>query len=110
MMLRPIVLMADEILKTPTLEQKWGTKARSYLELASQMFQKWDSRNCWRANSVGGVWIVPGFGIDLQSGKWSTGFERRKTEGFSNPANKQNHIARWMVAMYDATEKEVDRE
>ena len=48
MMLRPVVLMADEILKTAPLKDKWGSKAQDYLELARQIFQKWDSRDCWR--------------------------------------------------------------
>ncbi len=82
MMLRPIVLMASEIMKTPTLEMKWGAKARHYLELAGHVFEKWDSRDCWRETDAGGLWIVPAFGIDSQSGQWSAGYERRKTEGF----------------------------
>ena len=110
MMLRPVVLMADEILKTAALNEKWRAKAQGYLELAGQVFQKWDSRDCWREVKNGGLWVVPAFGIDLQSGKWSAGYARRKTEGFSNPANKQNHIARWLIAMHDVTKKSVYRE
>ena len=110
MMLRPVVLMADEILKTAALKEKWRAKAQDYLELAVQVFQKWDSRDCWREVKNGGLWVVPAFGIDLQSGKWSAGYARRKTEGFSNPANKQNHIARWLIAMHDVTKKSVYRE
>jgi len=110
MMLRPVVLMADEILKTAALKEKWRAKAQDYLELAGQVFQKWDSRDCWREVKNGGLWVVPAFGIDLQSGKWSAGYARRKTEGFSNPANKQNHIARWLIAMHDVTKKSVYRE
>ena len=106
-MLRPVVLMAGEILKTPALEERWGTKARGSIQLANQIFQKWDSRNCWRETKTGGVWVVPGFGIDLKSGQWSPGYEQRKTEGFSNPANKQNHIARWLLALSDVTGKAV---
>jgi hypothetical protein len=110
MMLRPVVLMADEILKTAALKEKWRAKAQDYLELAGQVFQKWDSRDCWREVKNGGLWVVPAFGTDLQSGKWSAGYARRKTEGFSNPANKQNHIARWLIAMHDVTKKSVYRE
>ena len=50
MMLRPMVLMAGEVLKTPALETKWGGKARSYLELAERTFEKWDSRDAWRGS------------------------------------------------------------
>ena len=36
MVLRPIVLMAGEILKTPALKEKYGDKAESYLKLAER--------------------------------------------------------------------------
>lgn len=110
MMLRPIVMMADEILKTPALKEKWGARAQSYLDLAEQTFKKWDSRDCWREVKSGGVWVVPAFGIDLQTGQWSPGYASRKTTGFTNPDNKLNHIALWLVALHDATRKPVYRE
>lgn len=110
MMLRPMVLMADKILKTPDLAKRWEIKARSYLTLAGRTFEKWDSRGCWREVKEGGVWVVPRFGIDRETGRWSAGYDQRKTAGFSNPANKQNHIARWLLAMFDVTEKPVYRE
>ena len=109
MMLRPIVLMASHIRKTPPLTAKWGTKATELLKLAEDTFQKWDSRDCWREVKDGGVWIVPAYGIDKQTGQWSKGYADRKTTGFSNPANKQNHIARWLLALHDATGKAVYR-
>jgi hypothetical protein len=110
MMLRPVVLTADEIRKTPALQAQWGDKAAAYLRLAEEIFQKWDSRDCWRDVKDGGLWVVPGHGIDLETGQWSAGYERRKTDGFSNPDNKENHIARWMIAMYDVTKKPIYRE
>src|ERR1035437_9488518 len=57
MLLRPVVLMADRILKTPALAEKWSGQARSYLKLAEETFQKWDSRACWREVKDGGVWV-----------------------------------------------------
>jgi hypothetical protein len=110
MLLRPVVLMADEILRTPALKAKWGAKAQSYLELAEQTFQKWDARDSWREASVGGLWIVQYFGIDPQTGKWTDGYARRKTQAFSHPDNKENLIARWLIAMFDVTKKPVYRE
>lgn len=110
MMLRPVVLMADEILRTPILKGKWGANAQGYLELAEQVFKKWDSRDCWREVKAGGVWVVPAFGIDGQTGEWSAGYANRKTTGFTNPDNKQNHIARWLVALYDVTRNPIYRE
>ena len=103
MLLRPVVLMARHILKTRELKKMWEAKAREYLDFAGKIFEKWDSRSCWREIEAGGVWVVPGFGIDSKTHEWSSGYEKRKTEGFSNPANKQNHIARWLLAMHDAT-------
>ena len=110
MMLRPVVLMAEEIRRTPALAAKWSDKAQSYLQLAEEIFQKWDSRDCWREVKEGGLWVVPAYGIDRQTGKWSAGYAERKTTGFSNPDNKENLIARWMLALYDVTKKPVYRE
>lgn len=110
MILRPVVLMSDEILKTPRLKKKWGAKAQSYIELADNTFHKWDSRDSWRDSQVGGIWVVQYFGIDPKTHQWTEGFARRKTEAFSHPDNKENHIARWLIAMYDVTGKPIYRE
>lgn len=110
MALRPIVLMADEIRKIPALEQKFAAKADAWLELAQRTFDKWVARGCWREVKEGGLWVVPAFGIDPQTGKWTDGYERRNTEGFSNPANKQNFIALWLLAMHDVTKKPLYRQ
>jgi hypothetical protein len=101
--LRPVVLMAAAILKTPPLRKKHGRKAEEYVQLAEQVFEKWDRRGCWREVKEGGVWVVPPFGIDRTTGKWTEGYERRTTDGFTKPANKQNLIALWLLAMRDAT-------
>jgi hypothetical protein len=108
--LRPMVLMADTIRKTPALQAKYGGKAREYLALAEQVYHKWDSRGCWREVEHGGLWVVPPFGLDAKTGKWTEGYDRRKTDGFSHPANKQNFIADWLIAMYDVTKKPVYRD
>jgi hypothetical protein len=110
MALRPVVLMADEILKTPALKDKFGSQAQAYLKLAAQVFEKWDSRGCWREVADGGLWVVPLYGIDPKTGQWTEGYVRRTTDGFSNPDNKENHIARWLLAMYDVTKKPIYRE
>jgi hypothetical protein len=110
MMLRPVVLMADTILKTPALTARFGDAARRYIKLAEDIFQKWDTRGCWRPTKNGGLWIVPAFGIDRQTGQWSAGYAQRTTAGFSNPANKENHIARWLIALFDVTGKPVYRQ
>jgi len=110
MLMRPIVLMAGIIQNDPILNEKYGDKARSYIDLTEQLFEKWDSRDCWREVKEGGVWIVPAFGIDRETGQWSAGYTDRKKTGFTNPDNKENHIAQWMLAMYDVTLKTVYRE
>ena len=101
MMLRPMVLMAGEILKSPALEAQYGPKVREYLALSQQIYEKWDARGAWRDVKGGGLWVVPPFGIDRKTGRWTAGYERRKTGGFSMPANKQNLIATWLLAMFD---------
>ena len=104
MFLKPAVLMAKEVLANPDLNSKYGDRATHCLAVAKDIFKKWDSRDCWRAMGDGGLWVVPDWGVDLQSpGRWSAGYESRKTGGFSNPANKQNEISMWLLAMFDAT-------
>jgi hypothetical protein len=110
MLLRPVVLMAGEILKTPAIQEEFALKARTYLDLAERVFEKWNSRGCWREVPEGGLWVVPHFGIDPNTGQWTEGYARRATEGFSNPANKENHIAQWLVALHDMTGKPLYRE
>ena len=110
MILRPVALMADQILKTPALKAEWGGKAESYLELAERTFEKWDSRSAWRDSQVGGLWVVQYFGIDPKTNTFTEGFARRKTEAFSHPDNKENFITRWLIAMYDITKKPIYRE
>jgi hypothetical protein len=108
--LRPLVLMAGEIRKTSSLQAKYGAPAESWLRLAEQTFEKWDARGCWRDVPAGGLWVVPDWGMDLKTGNWTEGYAGRATGGFSNPDNKQNHIARWLLALSDVTQKPVYRE
>jgi len=110
MMLRPLVLMAGEILKSPVLQGRYGQKARQYLHLSERVFDKWDSRGAWREVKEGGVWVVPPFGIDRRTGQWTAGYEQRKSDGFTLPDNKQNLVASWLIAMADVTGKPVYRE
>jgi len=110
MALRPMVLMAGDILKNPALKAKYAKKAEEYIRLSEEVFRKWDSRGAWREVKEGGLWVVPPFGLDPAGGKWTEGYERRAADGFSLPDNKQNHIACWLIAMHDATGKAVYRE
>ena len=108
--LAPAVGMAATVQKTPALKEKYGRKAREYLDLAERTFAKWDARGAWREVKEGGLWVVPPFGIDPKTGQWTEGYERRKTDGFSLPANKQNTVARWLIDLHEATGKAVYRE
>ncbi len=108
--LKPAVHIAGLILRTPALKATYGDKAREYLALAERTFEKWDKRGCWREAKTGGVWVVPTFGIDKATGKWTEEYARKGVDGFSLPANKQNLVAMWMLELYDATKKPVYRE
>lgn len=113
MVLRPLVLMSKEILDSPTLAPKYGEKARAYLKLSEEVFEKWDKRGAWRATEGGGmITVVLPFGIDEKTGKWTEGYEKRNapSNGFSHPDNKANATACWLLAMYDATGKPVYRD
>ena len=110
MFLRPMVLMAGEILKTPALKKVYGRKAAEYLRLSEKMFEKWNSRGAWRRTKAGGIWVVPPFGFDPKTNKWTDGYEQRDKDGVSLPDNKENLIAEWMIAMHDVTHKAVYRE
>ena len=108
-MLRPMVLMAGEILKTPALKDKYGAKAEQYSTLRAGL----------REVGLAGR-LAPGQGRrpvgraalrhGRKTGEWTAGYEQRKTGGFSIPDNKQNLIACWLIAMYDVTGKPVYRE
>jgi hypothetical protein len=105
MALRPAVLAARDILRDPALKAKLGAQAQAWLNLAESTCEKWLARGCWREVKEGGLWVVPAFGIDKQTGQWTGGYARRATDGFSNPDNKQNLIALWLLALHDATGK-----
>ncbi len=110
MFLRPMVLMAGDILKTPDLKKDYGAKAEEYLRLSEQMFEKWNARGAWRETKEGGLWIEPPVGINPHTGKFTAQYEERNTGGVSHPANKENIIAGWLLAMYDVTHKPIYRE
>jgi len=110
MLLRPLVLMAGKIRQTPALKLQYGQLAQEYLALAGQIFEKWDRRGAWRKVPEGGVWVVPLFGLEPRTGQWTAGYARRATDGFTLPANKQNLIAAWLLALHDATGQRVYRD
>lgn len=113
MVLRPIVLMAGEILKTPSLRDRYGVKAESYLKFAEQIYQKWDQRGGWRETKDGGIIsLVMPYGLDAKTGNWTVGYSNRNDAslGFSHPDNKANLVACWLLAMSDATGKPVYRQ
>jgi hypothetical protein len=110
MLLRPVVLAAARMIKDDALRPAYAAKGAAYLAFAERIFEKWDGRGCWRAVKAGGLWVVPSFGIDRQTRAWSSGYARRQTDGFSNPDNKENHIARWVLALGDVAAKPVYHE
>ncbi len=113
MALRPVVLMAGEILKTPALKEKYGVKAESYIKLSEKIYEKWDQRGGWREAKGGTIIsVVLPYGIDGNTGNWTEGFAGRNApgNGFSHPNNKANHVARWLLAMSDVTGKAVYKE
>jgi hypothetical protein len=113
MALTPVVLMAAEIRRTPSLKTKYGSKADNYVEFAEQIFGKWDARGGWRETDDGGMVSVElPFGIDKRTGNWTGAYENRDAPGagFSHQGNKANLIANWLLAMFDATAKPVYRE
>ncbi len=113
MAIRAAVLLAAEIRKTPALKAKYAAKADSYLQLAEGLFEKWEQRGGWRkTRDGGGISVVLPFGIDGQSAKWTAGYATRNAQGngFSHPDNKANLVARWLLAMFDATGKPVYKE
>ncbi|MGD1002827.1 MAG: hypothetical protein ABSA67_19225 [Candidatus Brocadiia bacterium] len=108
MMLAPMVKMAAEILKTPALQEKYGAKAREYLQLSGKLFEKWNKRGAWREVKEGGVWVVPVFGIIRETTQW--GYLPKSNDCFTVPNNMQNLIGEWILAMYDATHEPIYRE
>ena len=114
MVLRPVVLMAGEILKTPALKEKYGAKAESYLKLSEQIYEKWDKRGAL-ARHQGRRHHQRGAAVrdrreDRQVDRRATTTRNAPGHGFSHPDNKANHVARWLLAMSDATGKPVYKE
>lgn len=106
MALTPIVQMAGEIRKNPSLREEYGAEAENYVKVAERIFEKWQSRGAWRGTDSGGaITIVLPFGIDKSTGTWTSGYSRRNDleVGFSHPDNKGNFIASWLLAMFDVT-------
>ena len=58
MMMRPMVLMADEILKTAELKAKWSGKARPIWTSPSAPSKSGTRAAAWRAAPEGGLWVV----------------------------------------------------
>jgi hypothetical protein len=110
MALRPVTLMAGQILRNPVLKTKYQARAESYLNLSERVFEKWDQRGAWRETANGGVIsVVLPFGIEgaraQMPGKWSDGYAKRNEPGtgFSHPDNKANAVALWLLALHDVT-------
>jgi hypothetical protein len=106
MALRPVTLMAGQILNDPALKTRHQAKAEDYLKLSQQTFQKWDQRGAWRQTARGGVIsVVLPFGLEGQAGHWSDGYAKRNdpAAGFSHPDNKANAVALWLLALHDVT-------
>ena len=113
MVLRPVVLASGQVLETPPLEEKFGVKARGYLALAEQVFEKWDKRGAWRDTVGGGMITVElPFGIDRKTAAWTEGYQHKheQSNGFSHQNNKANLIACWLVALFDVTHNPIYRE
>jgi hypothetical protein len=110
MALKSAVLFAGEIRTDASLQARYGDKAKTYLDLAENTYAKWNARGAWREVEKGGLWVIPEFGLDKTAGRFTEGYEKRKTTGFSLPDNKQNEIAEWIVALHDVTGKAEYRE
>jgi hypothetical protein len=108
--LRPMMLAAADVRRDAALQGKFAATAERWIKLAESTFEKWNARGCWREVKEGGVWVVPTFGMDRRTGQWTEGYARRGIDGVSNPANKQNLIALWLIALHDATGQAVYRE
>jgi hypothetical protein len=107
---RPLILAAVDVGRDPALRAKFGVATDRWTKLAESTFDKWIDRGAWREVKEGGVWVVPSFGIDRQTGQWTAGYARRGLDGLSNPDNKQNLIASWLIALHDATGNAVYRQ
>jgi hypothetical protein len=113
LVLRYVALMSELILKTPSLDEKFSAKAKSYLAVAEQIFEKWDKRGAWRETKNGGMISVElPYGIDKKTWTWTDSYQERDApgNGFSHPDNKANLVACWLIAMFDATQKPIYKE
>jgi len=108
--LRPIVLMSGEIMKDPELSRRYGARAEALIKASEQAYGRWESLGAWRDVQGGGVWVrMPA--IAQQDDVSKTKSNSTMAPGpCSLPTFKQNLIACWLIAMYDATGKPIYRE
>ena len=108
MALRPIVLLSKRVLDQPELRSVFGADAEKYIAFSETIYEKWRDRGAWRDTQNGGaISIVAPFGLRENRKGWTDLYGRRTDihVGFSHPDNKANLVARWLLAMFDATGK-----
>ncbi len=110
MAFRPLLATAVRVRAEPGLATRWGGEVSRWVEAAVQCAAKWEDRGAWREVKEGGVWVVLEFGLEEGVARWTDGYAQRTRTGFTHPANKQNHIARWLLALHRATGKAIYRE
>ena len=108
MALRPITLMAGTIARTPAPLRNTARRPMTTSDLSEQIFDKWNTRGGWRettANEMISIYLP--FGLDRTHATWTAGYEERYdfTVGFSHQDNKANLVARWLLALFDCTQK-----
>jgi len=106
----PLLRAARAIRADDALRARYGAAADRWVAVAERTFEKWDARGCWREVGDGGVWVVPTFGVTRDGQAWEGPYDQRGVDGFTLPANKQNHIARWLLELWDVTGKPVYRD
>ena len=130
---RPIVPMARQMITNPALKAAYGAKGQTYLALAETLYRKWVSRGGWRdtiPRTPGGmISVVLPEGMDPATGykTWITNpssdwpdspgqnsytsaneygptwIAQGINNGMSHPTNKNDEVALWLLAMWDAT-------
>lgn len=102
----PMLHFAEVVLADPLLAQRYGERARAYIQLARRdLMEKWDARGTWRVDGEGGAYVS--WDHYLEPGRLEA-WQRLGADksGLSLPYNKQMDMGVIALRLYRLTGEE----
>ncbi len=103
-LLEHFIGFAEIVKNDPSLEAKYGAKAKAYTDLTKRIgWEKWNHRGCYYRDAVGyGSYHTHGLVIDRATGKWTT----EGASMISDNLNKHSAMAIVLLRLYRVTGEE----